>query len=122
MGNVNQREPEVGDILLFCIDDAGIHKKYRPFLVVSIVDGDSVSGEVFADPLLDAKTKWALRLFNMLSVNSRTQWVAGILPGDAVGTWKFREAPQQESRAPEKFKKHKITPLQELENMKGQIR
>lgn len=90
---MGMREPEIGEFLLFCVDDGGIHKKYRPFLVVSVVDGDSVSGEVFGDPLLDSKTKWALRLFQGLRLENRTQWVAGVLPGDGVGSWQFKEMP-----------------------------
>lgn len=88
------REPEVGEILLFCIDEIGEgrRKKYRPFLVVSVVDGDACAGEVFADPLLDSKTAWALKLFYRLDKDTRTQWVSGVLPGEGVGTWRFKDS------------------------------
>lgn len=105
-----KREPEIGDVLLFCVDDVEGRKRYRPFLACTVFDGDSVSGEVFPDYERDTKTKWSLRLFQGLRKENRTQWVSGALPGEDVGTWKFKEVPEG-ARAP----RQKIVPLSKVQ-------
>jgi hypothetical protein len=88
-----------GEVVLFRINENP--EILRPLLVVSVVDGDTISGEVFLDYERDRQYDWPRKLFYALHKDSRFQWVSGVLAGSAVGTWRERESEEvSPERAP----------------------
>jgi hypothetical protein len=113
------REPEVGEILLFCIDSIEGRRKHRPLLVCSVVDGDRVSGEVFCDFERDSRSAWGDKLFYRLDKTTRHQWVSGVGPGSAVGEWEFRDPQILAAPTPPRLSKIRgqIRPLAEVKGL-----
>jgi len=91
-----------GEIVLFRINENP--EILRPLLVVSVVDGDTISGEVFLDYERDRQYDWPRKLFYALHKDFRVQWVSGAAPGSAVGTWRERGS---EEALPERAQKQR---------------
>lgn len=99
------RIPEVGDILLFTINETP--RVERPLLVTHVAPPSLVTGELFFATDYDGNAEWARKhMFYKLLPGDKTRSVEvkGIAEGLTLGTWRWRSAPVDERSTMQKVR------------------